>query len=479
MHEFSNLIAGQWKSAGEETFQTRNPARPTQIVGIYHPANAQLIDEAVASAGSAKRAWASVPAAERVNQVERYIASVEAATEELAASITAEQGKTLKEARAEVAKGCAEARYMLGHVMHGMGMQPLASARKNVHNFVMRRARGVIVAISPWNFPVMTPLRKIIPAIAYGNAAILKASEFTPAASCLLGRLSLDILPPGLLQVVHGGAAVGAHLVGHRGVNGVSFTGSVGVGKKILSATGNNLAATALELGGKNAAVVNDSDDLENCLQQITHAAFMCSGQRCTAISRVLVHASFKSEVVEGLARRAQALVTAEGTAAQADIGPITHAQQLAQIESMVAEGLSQGAKLVTGGQRLSPAGCEGGYFYAPTVLSDVRPWMNVAREEIFGPVISVIEYQDADEAFAILNDVDYGLTASLFSNDARLIARFMDECETGMLHVNHGTVPDSHMPFGGIKASGLGACSVGPGAAAFFTTEHAIYVGH
>lgn len=479
MFEYGNLIGGQWKTAGIPTFQTRDPARPSEVAGVYHPADAQLVEEALICARRAQRNWGSLPAAERLQAVERYIAAVEAGSEELAAAITAEQGKTLKEARAEVAKGCAEARYMLGHVMQTMGLQPAVALRKNMHNFVMRRPRGVIVAISPWNFPVMTPLRKIIPAMAFGNAVILKASEFTPAASCLLGAIGQDLLPEALLQVVHGGAALGSQLVSHKLVNGVSFTGSVAVGKKILSATGANLAATALELGGKNAAVVHDSDDLDACVQQITQAAFMCSGQRCTAISRVLVHAPLADDVVERLARRAQALVAGDGRRTDVDLGPITHAQQLQQIESMVADGLAQGARLVTGGKRLSPQGCEDGLFYAPTILADVRPHMNVAREEIFGPVISVIEYQDVDEAFAILNDVDYGLTASLFTHDSRIIARFMNECETGMLHVNHGTVPDSHMPFGGIKASGLGAYSVGPSAAAFFTTEHSIYVGN
>jgi acyl-CoA reductase-like NAD-dependent aldehyde dehydrogenase len=475
---FGNLVGGRWRTT-PSTFDTVNPARPAQQVGRYSFADKSIVEDAVAAASAAQRIWGRLPAAQRCEALARYIDAVEANKERLAEAITAEQGKTLAESRGEVAKACAESRFMLQHVMSAEGTRHVPALRAGVRNIVVRRPRGVIVAITPWNFPVMTPMRKIAPALGFGNAVIIKASEFTPAAACMLGELAAGVLPDGLLQVLHGGADVGNSLVGHERVQGVTFTGSVGTGKRIIAATANNLAEVSLELGGKNAAVIHDAADLEACLDQVVNAALMCSGQRCTAVSRVLVQRELRERVVQGLAKRAKALRLGDGTDAATQLGPITHRGQLEHVQAALRHALHEGAKVVAGGEQVEPEGCEGGYFFAPTVLDGVRPESSAAREEIFGPVISVVEYETIDEAIAILNGVAYGLTAAFFSNDAKAIARFVDECETGMLHVNHGTVPDSHMPFGGIKASGVGAYSVGPSAAAFYTTEHSVYMGH
>ncbi len=475
---FGNLVGGRWLKT-PSNFETVNPARPAQQVGFYWTADIAMVEHAVAAASEAQRAWSRLPAAQRCETLTRYIDAIEANKERLAQAITDEQGKTLAESRGEVAKACAESRFMLQHVMSAEGTRHVPALRKDVRNIVIRRPRGVIVAITPWNFPVMTPMRKIAPALGYGNAVIIKASEFTPAAACMLGELATGILPDGLLQVLHGGAEVGNALVSHERVQGVTFTGSVGTGKRIIAATANNLAEVSLELGGKNAAVIHDAADLDGCLDQVASAALMCSGQRCTAVSRVLVQRDLRERVVEGLAQRAKALRLGDGADAASQLGPVTHRAQLEHVQAALRLAIEEGAKVVTGGGQVEPEGCEGGYFFAPTVLDNVSPQSAAACEEIFGPVISVVAYETLDEAIAILNSVAYGLTAAFFSNDARAIARFVDECETGMLHVNHGTVPDSHMPFGGIKASGVGAYSVGPSAAAFYTTEHSVYLGN
>ncbi len=478
MYEFGNLVDGRWSNGSATTSETFNPAQPHVRTGVYQQADRTLVDAALAAASRAQRNWRTVPVGERLRIVGDFIAAVERQAEQLAAAITAEQGKPLAESRGEIAKACSEGRNMLAHVIEASGNRAAASVRPNVRNMIIRRPRGVIVAIAPWNFPVMTPMRKLVPALAFGNAILLKPSEFTPAASCLLGEIGRELLPPGLFQILHGGPEVGDMLVRHGAVHGVTFTGSVPTGRKILAATASNLAEAALELGGKNAAVVHDTDDLEACLNQIAQAAWLCSGQRCTAVSRVLVREELAEPVVAGLSKRADALNLGNGALPGTQLGPITHAAQLAHIEALVASGIEEGAQLAAGGKRAAVPGCEGGHFFAPTVLRDVLPSMRVAREEIFGPVISVLAYRDIEQAIGILNDVEFGLTAALFSNDARVISRFIDECETGMMHVNHGTIPDSHMPFGGIKSSGLGAYSVGASAANFYTTEHAVYVG-
>jgi alpha-ketoglutaric semialdehyde dehydrogenase len=476
-YSYGNLVDGAWRET-PATFTTINPARPSEQVGTYAAADASLVDQAVAAAATAQASWRQRPAGERCDLFARFIQRIESQSEALAAAITAEQGKTLAESRGEVAKACAESRFMLQHVMAGEGTRQVPSLRPGVRNMIVRRARGVIVAVTPWNFPVMTPMRKIAPALGFGNALIVKASEFTPAAACILGELAAGVFPPGLLQVLHGAAEIGNALVSHPRVQGITFTGSVATGKRISAAASNNLAALSLELGGKNAAVIHDAEDLGTCLDQVASAALMCTGQRCTAVSRVLVQRALHAQVAAGLSDRAAALRLGEGTDPQSQLGPITHRGQLEHVERAVRTAREEGATVLTGGHAVAPAGCEGGLFFAPTVLDRVRPGAAAAREEIFGPVISVIPYDTLDEAIAILNGVDYGLTAALFSNDARAISRLVDECQTGMIHVNHGTVPDSHMPFGGIKASGVGAYSVGASACAFYTTEHSVYLG-
>jgi len=323
----------------------------------------------------------------------------------------------------------------------------------------------------------MAPMRKIVPALVFGNAVILKPSEYTPATACIVATAAQGILPDGLLQVVLGMAETGQALASHPGIDGVAFTGSVPVGKKVYAAAAENLAEVALELGGKNAAIVHDADDLDACLDQIIGAAYQCAGQRCTSISRVLVHAPLLQAVQDGLVARARKQVLGSSTQAGVTMGPMNNAQQLGKVVAMVEAGVAEGARVLTGGKAATVPGCDGGYFYEPTILGEVRPQMSVAREEIFGPVISVLSYDTIDEAFAILNGVEFGLTSALFTNDLALVQRFIAESEHGMLHVNHGTIPENHMPFGGIKHSGVGAYSVGSSAVNFYTTEHAVYI--
>ncbi|HZO94201.1 MAG TPA: aldehyde dehydrogenase family protein [Candidatus Baltobacteraceae bacterium] len=475
-YEFGSLLGGGWRYAGQE-FVTANPARPSERVGTYQTASERDLTKAADAALSAQRAWARVPAAERARVVGLFLDAVEARTGEIALAITREQGKPLAESRGEIGKSLREARTMLGEALR-VGTAAAGSGRPGVRNVVTRRPRGVIAAITPWNFPILTPMRKIVPALVFGNAIVLKPSEVAPAAACLVADASRGIVPDGLLQIVNGGGDVGRALVDLPVASGVTFTGSVEVGRAVYAAAALRLAEVSLELGGKNAAIVHDVDSLDAALDHITGAAMLCSGQRCTAISRVLVRRELHDAVVEGLVRRAQAFVLGDGTTEGTTLGPLVTSRQRDRVEAMVERAIAEGARAATGGRRGTVAGLDDGFFYEPTILVDVSPENVAAREEIFGPVVAVLPYDDLDEAFTLLNGVEYGLTAALFSHEQRAIARFVDECETGMLHVNHGTVPDDHMPFGGIKASGVGAPSVGPSAASFYTTEHAVYLG-
>lgn len=464
----------QVRSATGRAFRIVNPARPSEIVADVKATDPSAMAGILALARAAQAEWRAVPAAVRIARFEAYLAAVSGASEEIAASITAEQGKPLREARGEIAKSVSEGRAMAAHVMSA-GTAMVANARPGVRNMVVRRPRGVIGAITPWNFPILTPMRKISPAIAYGNAIILKPSEFTPTAALILARLAKDHFPEHLLQVVVGDAGLGNALC-TSGVDAVTFTGSVAVGKRVAAAASETLAEISLELGGKNAVVVNDVADMGAAVSAIVGAAMQCAGQRCTSISRIVVSEDIADEVVEAVRARCAGLKIGDGAKDDTDIGAITTQAQFDKIGELVQSGKDEGATLLTGGEPVAVEGLKEGRFFAPTVFDNVKPDMRIAREEIFGPVLSILRYRDFDEALAIVNAEPFGLTSALFSNRNDLINRFIDEVHSGMIHINHGTTPDSHMPFGGIGDSGLGAYSVGPSAAAFYTTEHSVY---
>ena len=451
-----------------------NPADPSEVVSEVPVTPARELPAVLAKARAAQEEWKTVPAAMRVARLEAFLADVAGAVEEIATAITREQGKPLGESRGETMKSVSEGRAMGAHAMSS-GTCAAASARAGVRNMIVRRPRGVIAAISPWNFPILTPMRKIAPAIAYGNAAILKPSEYTPTAALVLERLARAHFPENLLQAVVGDGALGEALV-RCGVEGVTFTGSVAVGRRIVAAASETLAEVSLELGGKNAAVVNDVDDPDAAAEAIVGAAMQCAGQRCTAISRVIVADGIADRFVEAMAARCAGLKVGDGMDEATSIGAITTEAQFARINELVEAGSGEGARTVLGGGRAAVAARPRGRFFMPTIFDHVRPGMRVAREEIFGPVISVLRYTTFDEAMALANDTPYGLTSALFTNRNDLVNRFIDSTRSGMIHVNHGTVPDSHMPFGGIGDSGFGAYSVGASAAAFYTTEHSVY---
>lgn len=476
VYEYGFLVEDPKPNVTDQMFTTANPARPEQVVGRYVPTDPAIVDKIVSRARLAQSEWRAIPPVERSRVIARFLNAVEQRTEAIATAVTREQGKPLAEARGEIGKSLREAQFVVGEAARQAGVI-MASQRPGIRNMILQRPRGVIAAITPWNFPVLTPMRKIAPALAFGNAVIIKPSEFTPAAVALIEQASQGILPKGLLQVVYGHRELGTAIVEHPGLDGVTFTGSVATGKSIYRAAASNLTEVSLELGGKNAVVINDTNDLDGCLDQVVGAANQCAGQRCTAISRVIVHESLKESVLDGLKRRAEAERLGAGDEAEITMGPLIHKAQRDQVADYVRQAHADGARVVAGGDIADVENAPSGFFFQPTVITDVTRAMSVAREEIFGPVLVVLTYRTTEEAFELLNDTKFGLTSALFSNDNQLVQRFLDWAETGMLHVNHGTIPDDHMPFGGIHDSGVGAYSVGASAARFYTTEHSAYV--
>jgi aldehyde dehydrogenase (NAD+) len=337
---------------------------------------------------------------------------------------------------------------------------------------------GVVAAICPWNFPVVTPVRKIAPAIAFGNTVVFKPASLTPwSAVFLMQLLEKAGLPAGVVNMVVGpGSAVGECLVTDRRVKGITFTGSSDIGARIYEKAARRLASVQLELGGKNPAIVFQYDDLEGAAREIVSAAFLCSGQRCTALSRVIVCDEQADALVEKILGHVSRIQVGDGMVDGTTMGPLISRAQFDIVDGYVRKGVESGCKLLVGGSALVGNPDAEGYYYAPTVFDGVLPDSPLAMEEIFGPVLPVIRVREPDEAISVANGTRYGLAASVFTSRLALTHRFATKVEAGMIHINHGTASQAHVPFGGKKDSGQGAYSIGPTARDFFTSVKAVY---
>lgn len=456
------------------TIEIRNPAAPDEIVATYDETPVDTLDDLLARVRAAQTSWAATPQPTRGALVAKFVDALEARGDDIAMSITKEMGKPLTEARGEVAKAVGEARACVARASAPIG-EIFPSQTPGTTAYTTRRPRGVILGINPWNFPFSTPMRKAIPALVYGNAIILKPASLTPGAIALMAEVAAETLPTNLVVAAIGSGALGQALAEHAGVDAISFTGSVGIGKRVAIAAAGHLAEVSLELGGKNLAMLNDARDLDKALDQIMASAFAVCGQRCTAVSRVIVHRDLEKAVVAGLAARAGEMRPVDGALEGAKIGPLSSAQQLSDVAGFVSRAIAEGAVVAAGGKTL--ASDTGGYFYAPTVLSGVKRNMEVAQDEVFGPVLSVIAYDTVDEAMSIANDVAFGLSSCLYSERMDVVERFVAESESGMIHINAGSFPENHLPFVGVKDSALGVGgSNGPSTIQFYTSEHTVY---
>ncbi len=462
--------------SGENAYVTVNPANPQEKIGRYAIMDSDELGAVIERANATQRESAPVPGLERSQRLNAFIDAVEGRAVELATAGTLEQGKLLRESKGETLKSCAEGRFSFGEAAR-MGAMAIASGRTGYSNRILRRPRGVIFCISHWKFPISTPMRKICRALEFGIAVVMKPSQFTPAANFLLAGISKEFFPDDLIQVAMVSGRTASEAVSKGDVQGVGLTGSVPTGKLVFAAAAQNLIPTRLEPGGKNGAILNDTHDLEEVITQIMGAAIMTSGQRCSAISRVLVREDLAAETKDILTAMSNAMKLGPGLEADSDPGPLCNLPHWKVVCATTKRAIDEGAIPLAGGS--APNRPEDGYYYRPTILGDVRHDSIAGQEEIFGPVLSVLEYDTFDQAMELLNGTEFGLTSALFSNRNDLIQRFLAESQNGMIHVNHGTVRDDNMPFGGIKNSGVGAYSVGPTAVNFCTSEHsAMWLG-
>ncbi|HYH19617.1 MAG TPA: aldehyde dehydrogenase family protein [Azospirillum sp.] len=475
---YGHFIDGAWQEPGARLTPIHNPADRDQLLGHFADGTADDVERAVQAAHRAFLDWREVPGPDRGAMLFRVADLLEQRVEELAFALSAEQGKVLAESRGEVMRAAKEMRFSAGEASRTDGVT-LPSEKRRGFAMTFREPIGVVAAIGPWNFPVVTPIRKIGPALAYGCTVVFKPSEFTPWAAAKLMDVFRDAgIPKGVVNLVTGsGRGVGEPLTRHALVRGISFTGSTRTGAEINAQAARRFARAQLEMGGKNPAVVLGYKDAQAVAKQIASAAFACSGQRCTAISRVIVLESLAGEVTEALAAEMSAIRVGPAWDPQATMGPLITDQHRVSVLRNIAAGLDDGARLRLGGRPLEDGELGKGWFLEPTLVDNVHPDTRLAREEVFGPVLAVVTVPNAEEAFRVANSVEYGLAASIFTRDVDDAFRFVRESQSGMVHVNHGTASEAHLPFGGVKGSGFGPYSIGHSNQEFFTELKAVYL--
>ncbi len=456
---FKNFVDGEWIPAESgATLENRNPADTTDLIGRFPLSGRADIRRAARSAMQGFRLWSRVPGPARGDVLRRVGDLLTARKEMLADAMTREMGKVLAETRGDVQEAidtayyaATEGRRLFGHTV--------PSELPSKWAMTYRRPIGVAGLITPFNFPLAIPTWKMFPALLCGNAVILKPSEDVPHTSHLLVETLLEAgLPPQVIQLVHGGEEAGRALVEHPDVGVISFTGSTATGSSIGETCGRMHKRLSLEMGGKNAMIVHEDADLDLALDGVLWGAFGTTGQRCTATSRLLLHRKVHDRFLARLSDAASGLVLGDGRSAKTQVGPLIHADARDKVERYVAVGQEQGAELVLGGARPRSRRLKAGWFYRPTILAGVTSKHRVAREEIFGPVLSVIRYSTMRDAIRIANAVPYGLSSSLYTQDVNLSFRAMEELDTGITYINAPTIgAEAHLPFGGIKQTGNG----------------------
>ena len=480
--EYKNFIDGEWIGAkSKEKFENRNPANWEELIGVFPRSGQEDVNEAVAAAEAAFKKWRLVPAPKRAEIIFRAGELLRKNKEEISRDMTREMGKVLQETRGDTQEGIDTAYYAAGEGRRLFGDTAPAEL-PNKFAMSVRQPVGVCGIISPWNFPMAIPTWKIFPALVCGNTLVFKPASDTPLTAVKLVEILMEAgLPSGVINLVHGtGSGVGTPLVEHPRVKLISFTGSSGVGRQIAAFCGKTLKRASLELGGKNAQIVMDDANLDLAVEGALWGAFGTTGQRCTATSRIILHEKIKDRFLSLFLERVKRLKLGNGLDSSNDVGPLVNKAQREQIASYVEIGKKDGAKLVAGGRSYEEGECKKGWFYEPTVFDEVLSGMRIAQEEIFGPVVSVLEARSLTEAIEILNDSSYGLSSSIYTSNVNSALTAIRDIEAGITYVNGPTIgAEVHLPFGGVKDTGNGHRESGTAVLDVFTEWKSVYIDY
>ena len=480
--KYQNFINGKWADAKSgKTFENRNPANWSELIGTFPKSGKEEVNDAVRAARIAYEKWSLVPAPKRGDILKKVGDIMVSRKEEIAKLMTREMGKVFVETRGDVQEGIDTAYYAASEGRRLFGAT-VPSELPNKFNMAQRVPIGVAGIITPWNFPMAIPTWKIFPALLCGNTVVFKPASDTPATATVLVEILLEAgVPEGVVNIVHGGGGeVGMAIVGHPDVDLVSFTGSTGVGIKISELASKTLKRVSLELGGKNAQIVMDDADLSLALEGVLWGAFGTTGQRCTATSRLLLHEKIHDKFMSMLVDRTKKLRLGDGLLQGIDVGPCINEGQRQTVHEYVEIGLKEGATLATGGAIAAGDGLGDGWFYQPTIFTDVKPSMRIAKEEIFGPVLSVIKIHSLEEGINVLNDTIYGLSSSIYTQKVNDAFKAIRDIKAGITYINGPTIgAEAHMPFGGVKQTGNGHREGGWTVFEFFSEWKTVYVDY
>jgi len=471
-----NFINGQWVDGANATPNV-NPSNTTDVIADYMQADRAQAEAAIAAARAAFPKWSLAGVQQRADILDQIGNELIARKEELGTLLSREEGKTKAEGIGEAARAGYIFKFFAGEAIRAHG-ELVPSVRPGIDVEITREPIGVVGMITPWNFPIAIPAWKIAPALAFGNCVVIKPADLVPGSVWALAEIiSRTSLPPGVFNLVMGrGSVVGDAIVRSRDVDAISFTGSVPTGTNIAKTAIETMKKVQLEMGGKNAQVVLDDADLDVAVNVCLQSAYFSTGQRCTAASRLIVTAGIHDKFVEALSKKMAALTIDDALKAGTDIGPVVDQSQLEQDLRYVQIAKDEGGKVVAGGERLK-RGSEGFYF-APALITETTPSMRINREEVFGPVASVMRVKDYDEALAVTNDTQFGLTAGIATRSLKHAAHFKRNAAVGMVMVNLPTAGvDYHVPFGGRKGSSYGPREQGAYAKEFYTVVKTAYV--
>ncbi|WP_027475268.1 aldehyde dehydrogenase family protein [Curvibacter gracilis] len=474
-----NFINGEWL-AGNTLAPNLNPSNLADVIGEYAQGDAAQLDLAVRAAEAAFPAWSTSGIQARSDALDKIGSEILARREELGTLLSREEGKTRAEGIGEATRAGQIFKFFAGECLRLAG-ETIPSVRPGIGVEVTREPIGVVGLITPWNFPIAIPAWKIAPALAFGNCVVLKPADLVPGSAWALAEIiSRSGIPAGVFNLVMGrGSVIGDALVKHPGIAAVSFTGSVGVGRRIAEACVQGHKKVQLEMGGKNPQVILDDANLQQAVELSVQSAFFSTGQRCTASSRLIVTEGIHDAFVEGVKARLAGLKIGDALTAGTDIGPVVSQAQLEQDLSYVEIARSQGATVQAGGQRVACHTGSGadGFFMAPALITDSTPEQRINREEVFGPVASVIRVKNYEEALAVTNDTEFGLSAGIATQSLKHATHFKRHAQAGMVMVNLPTAGvDYHVPFGGRKGSSYGPREQGRYAQEFYTTVKTAY---